>query len=350
MQARSGQQVVDVGDPAGDRVLDRDHGEVGGPRPASGGEGVLEGGAGHRLEIRDSSRRRRCASWRLARPDRRSNAVLVMPVPLRRSAERARSRSSGVSTPSGAASTMATSMRMPASSARSCSSRSRRSSGEGGSATKRGERRAAVGVEADVVQKRPFAPRRPGAGEVERAKPARPTAAPTALTTLGSSFSSARMIGAASVAMSTAGSSSGARQARTRSFLDRRQVALNVDDSRRRRRRDRRRRAPRRCGRTRTDGRRGSCTARPPAASTARGPRAGRRSPRPPARASASMRPSPDVHDHRLAADVGERLARQPGRSHARGNENDGLGHEGRADEPGGKAGLYVLPTQRQSG
>src|SRR6185312_94248 len=50
---------------------------------------------------------------------------------------RARSRSSGVSTPSGTVATTLASMRMPASSARSCSSRSRFSSGEGGSETKR---------------------------------------------------------------------------------------------------------------------------------------------------------------------------------------------------------------------
>ncbi len=54
-----------------------------------------------------------------------------------RSRERAVSRSSGVSTPSGTVSTIVTSMRMPASSARSCSSLSRCSSGEGGSFTNR---------------------------------------------------------------------------------------------------------------------------------------------------------------------------------------------------------------------
>src|SRR5450759_738453 len=50
---------------------------------------------------------------------------------------RARSRSSGVSTPSGALLTTTTSMRMPASSARNCSSRSRCSLADGGSLTKR---------------------------------------------------------------------------------------------------------------------------------------------------------------------------------------------------------------------
>ena len=39
-------------------------------------------------------------------------------------------------------------------------------------------------------------------------------------------------------------------------------------------------------------------------------------------------RPAPDMDDHRVAVDVGERLARQAGRGHAGGNEDDGaLGH-----------------------
>ena len=36
---------------------------------------------------------------------------------------------------------------------------------------------------------------------------------------------------------------------------------------------------------------------------------------------------APDMDDHRLAVDVGQRLARQPGRGHAGGDENDGVGH-----------------------
>ena len=38
-------------------------------------------------------------------------------------------------------------------------------------------------------------------------------------------------------------------------------------------------------------------------------------------------RAPPDMDDHRLAQDVGERLARQAGRSHARGDENEGMEH-----------------------
>ena len=39
-------------------------------------------------------------------------------------------------------------------------------------------------------------------------------------------------------------------------------------------------------------------------------------------------RAPPDMDDHRLAANVGERLARQAGRGHAGGNEDDRIDHE----------------------
>ena len=153
VQAGIRHQVVDVGDAAGDRILDRDHAEIG-LADADRREGVLEGRAGHGLVVRIDLARWRGANWPPARPGTRSSWLCSwsfrsrrVPVRIlgcasqRRRAEtmRARraSRSSGVSTPSGTLSTMATSMRMPASSARSCSSLSRFSSGEGGSATKR---------------------------------------------------------------------------------------------------------------------------------------------------------------------------------------------------------------------
>ncbi len=79
----------------------------------------------------------------------------------------ARSRSSGVSTPNGACSTRAQAMRMPASSARSCSRLSRRSSGLAAARRKR-QRRAPVGVDADMVPARPVAPRDRHPGEIQR--------------------------------------------------------------------------------------------------------------------------------------------------------------------------------------
>ena len=50
VQVGGRQQVVNVGDPAGDRVLDRDHAEFG-RAVAQRREGVLEGRAGQRLVI-----------------------------------------------------------------------------------------------------------------------------------------------------------------------------------------------------------------------------------------------------------------------------------------------------------
>ena len=83
-------------------------------------------------------------------------------------------------------STSVTSMRMPSSSARSCSSFSRISSGEGGSDDEPLERRAAVGVDADVMVERPLAVGRGGAREVERAQPAgTAVGVPTTLTDVG---------------------------------------------------------------------------------------------------------------------------------------------------------------------
>ena len=51
MQPRSGQKRMDVRDAAGDRVLDRDHAEIG-RAVLQGGEGVLEGRAGHWRQVR----------------------------------------------------------------------------------------------------------------------------------------------------------------------------------------------------------------------------------------------------------------------------------------------------------
>ena len=172
------------------RVLDRDHGEVGLAR-LDRGEGVLEGRAGQRLHRPDRRRGRRCADWRRARPGRRScwscSAWSRLFVSSRRgSIARARSRSCGVSTPSGTASTIATSMRMPASSARNCSSFSRCLERRGRQRDEALERRAAIGIEADVVVERPLAPGRGGAGEIERAQSrSADSGEPTTFTTFG---------------------------------------------------------------------------------------------------------------------------------------------------------------------
>ncbi len=50
VKARSREQMMDVGDAAGHRILDRDHGQVG-LAPLDRGEAVLEGRAGHCLVV-----------------------------------------------------------------------------------------------------------------------------------------------------------------------------------------------------------------------------------------------------------------------------------------------------------
>src|SRR5579859_1188314 len=143
---------MDVGDAAGDRVVDRDHGEVG-TRLADGGKTVLEGrarqdiglgidfsrsdlgvGAELALEGDGSFGRWHRMIWTALRFHFSASGLADRPTIRKRyrvKSSRARARSAGVSTPSGTASTMATSIRMPASSALSCSSLSRISSGEG---------------------------------------------------------------------------------------------------------------------------------------------------------------------------------------------------------------------------
>ena len=52
-------------------------------------------------------------------------------------------------------------------------------------------------------------------------------------------------------------------------------------------------------------------------------------------------RPAPDMDDHRLAVNVGERLSRQASRVHARGDEDDGIGHQFRLSQIRGR-GAYT--------
>ena len=149
-----GQQVVDVRHAAGQAVLARQHGQRG-AAVAHRLDRRLEGLAGQGGHARVGDRGRPGRNRRRAAPGRRSVAVMRrFPAAVRR----ARSRSSGVSTPNGPCGTWAQPMRMPASSARNCSRRSRCSSGDSGSATKRASAGAAIGVDADVVPARPGAP------------------------------------------------------------------------------------------------------------------------------------------------------------------------------------------------
>ena len=103
-EAGVGQKVMDIGDAAGDRILDRDHGK---PRLATfnGGKRILEGGAGKRLHLGIS----------IAASEMGIRAGLALIGDFLRSTAhdllriwRARARSAGVSTPSGMVSTRAT--------------------------------------------------------------------------------------------------------------------------------------------------------------------------------------------------------------------------------------------------
>src|SRR5690606_26040262 len=137
--SRAGNEMMNIRHAARERVLDRDHCET---------RAALVHRREHILErvARQVHHVREC----LAAGDMRVRARLALKgeavfrtggirhyTDLRESAARAFSRSAGVSTPSGTVSTSATSIVIPASSARSCSSFSRLSSGEGGSETKR---------------------------------------------------------------------------------------------------------------------------------------------------------------------------------------------------------------------
>ncbi len=189
------------------------------------------------------------------------------------------------------------------------------------------KRGAALGVDADMVIERPLAPGRGGAGEIERAQPARSaTGEPTTLTTLGSVRSASSAISTASVAMSTSPSPSGASTARTSRGRDGGQVALQVDDGVEPAVRDRAPAAPRTPGRSPRHGR--------PASSPPRSRRGATASAISVLSVATTTRPSAalgraagDMHDHRLAGDVGQRLARQARGSHAGGNDDDG-GHD----------------------
>src|SRR5947207_890446 len=120
--------MVNIGDATGDRILDRNHRKLRLAR-GNGGEAVLEGGAGPGLVIGISLAAGDVGVGAgLALKDDRFFLFCHRGFPAAghlRKIARAFLRSAGVSTPSGTPSTIAASMRMPASNARSCSSRSR---------------------------------------------------------------------------------------------------------------------------------------------------------------------------------------------------------------------------------
>ena len=130
-QAGFRQQMVDVRHAAGEAVLARQHGKLRAALAHRVHRGLerLARQRGH-VRIGDAAGEVGIGAGHTLEGDRPGHAG-----PPGASTRRARSRSSGVSTPNGPWSMRAQAMRMPASSARNCSSFSRRSSGDGGSAT-----------------------------------------------------------------------------------------------------------------------------------------------------------------------------------------------------------------------
>src|SRR5258707_634879 len=127
--------MMDVGHPAGDGVLHRDQSQLAIAAP-HGVESVLECGVGRGLvigEIGAAGFVAVGASFSLEGDAR----TVGHAVEVSRAMARAASRSAAVSTEIGAADTIAAWIARPISRARSCSSLSRSSSGDGGAAQKR---------------------------------------------------------------------------------------------------------------------------------------------------------------------------------------------------------------------
>ena len=327
---------MDIRHPAGHRIVDRDHGELG-AAGAHRGEGVLEGRARQRLVVRDRPRCRRCANSRPARPGTRSSCALLIVLALGHaglrlchdcpvSMARAFSKSSGVSTPSGTASTMrdvdahAGLERAQLLELLAPLQRRRRQRDEAL------ERRAAIGIKADVMIERPLAGGRRGAGEIERAQPRRRDRRADHLDhigigALGRDFDLGRQRGDVDGGV-------GERPQRRRDDRPARASAgrLAVDDDLGAAAPDRPCRAPRRCGRSRRHDRR---------ASSPRGRRLYPQRRRRPAESVATTTgpSSASCARRRTCTIIGSPaisasgLPGQPGRGHAGGNEDQDISH-----------------------
>jgi hypothetical protein len=180
MQPRFRQEVMDIGDASGDRVLDRDHRQV---RIAvfERLEGVLESRARKRFHGREhvaaghvgigaeialeGDAIGECVHGVIRYEEARANRIA-----------RAFSRSAGVSTPNGTESTISASMRMPGFERPQLFERFALFEHGRPERHELFERSAAIGVEPDMVVERPIAVGRGGAGKIERRKPLRKSA------------------------------------------------------------------------------------------------------------------------------------------------------------------------------
>src|SRR5277367_4180828 len=60
-------------------------------------------------------------------------------------------------------------------------------------------------------------------------------------------------------------------------------------------------------------------------------------------------RPAPDMNDHGRAMNVGEWLSRKAGRAHARGDEDDGVGHQFRLSQIRGATAYTCCQGERKA-
>ncbi len=183
VQAGGGQQRVDVGDAPGDRILDRDHAEVG-RFVLQRSEGVLEGGAGQRraagiiVEAGDVRIGARLAlvgdglGFGHGLFPRRQHLAGATQVFGRVDAERRDVDERDVD---------AHARLQRAQLFEPLAPLQRR----GRQRDEARQRLAAIGVEADVMQERPLAPGRSGPGEIERAQAARADLGPHRLDDVG---------------------------------------------------------------------------------------------------------------------------------------------------------------------
>ena len=215
---------MDVGNAAGDRVLDRDHGKVG-LAGLDRVERVLEGRARQRFHARETCCGRRYRNWRRVRPGRKScsswlpysELVYLRRISRARSkifrgvhAKRHRIDHFDVDAHAGF-------QRAQLFETLALFERRRWQRHE------TLQRRPPISVEPNMMVKRALAPRRSRAGEIERLQPVFRTGDPTIFTTLGLVLSASRVISTPRVAISTAGSSSGLSAARIDLRIDRRQ-------------------------------------------------------------------------------------------------------------------------------
>jgi hypothetical protein len=238
VQLRFGQQMVYVGDPAGDGVLNRDHRQVG-LALSKRVERILECGAGQRLQIRKhvtAGHVRICAKLAL-----KGDAIggighhgLVRSEKARLAGRKDLARTLKIG---GSIDTQGNGVNDCHIDAHAILERPKLLERfaffkrRGPKRDEALERRAPPGIKPDMVIERAFAIRRGGAGEIKRAQNiASPNGVPITLTMLGLVFSASSEISTAIVARSAADRASGMHRPANGLGLDGGNIALNVEN------------------------------------------------------------------------------------------------------------------------